>query len=272
MIRGHSLRQKITDDSGIQIIKKGAPVKPRQSHCWTGHGLRGYKRRMNATTTSTASTAVPAAAQTGTLAGDAPTGHAPHLRLSGVAVMRGMRILQRALSHQMGAGEITRLSGPNGSGKSTLLRAIAGRLQPAAGTIECNVPILLVGHSDALGAARSGRDNIADWARLNGFDASPAAIDAALTGMDATGFADLPTRLLSRGQRRRLALARLLLGPADALWLLDEPSAGLDSAAASQLDSMIGRHLDGGGMAMAATHLPLAVVHAGGEMTLAVPA
>jgi len=194
------------------------------------------------------------------------------LRIDDIALMRGMRVLQRGLSHRMGAGEITRLHGPNGAGKTTLLRAIAGRLRPAAGVIACDVPIIYLGHADALAAARSGRDNLADWARLNGFDAQKDHIAAVLSEMSATSFADLPARVLSRGQRRRLSLARLLLGPKTALWLLDEPSTGLDSAAASQLDAVIGRHLDGGGMVMAATHLPLAAVHDGGTLTLKAPA
>ena len=203
-----------------------------------------------------------------TLSSTSPAG----LRIEDIVLMRGMRVLQRGLSHQMGAGEITRLRGPNGVGKTTLLRAIAGRLRPAAGVIVCDAPIIYVGHTDALAAARSGRDNLADWARLNGFDAHRDRIAAVLSEISATTFADLPVRVLSRGQRRRLCIARLLLGPKTALWLLDEPSTGLDSAAASQLDAVIGRHLDGGGMVMAATHLPLAAVHEGGALTLESPA
>ena len=153
------------------------------------------------------------------------------LQLDGVVLARGMRVLQRGLSHSMSAGQITRLRGPNGSGKSTLLRVIAGRLRPAAGAILCQAPRLFIGHADALASARSGRDNLSDWARLNGFGATADHISASLEMMSATGFADIPARQLSRGQRRRLALARLLLGPPNALWLLDEPSAGLDSSA-----------------------------------------
>jgi heme exporter protein A len=185
--------------------------------------------------------------------------------------MRGMRVLQRGLSHSMSAGQITRLRGPNGSGKSTLLRVIAGRLRPAAGTILCQAPRLFIGHADALASARSGRDNLSDWARLNGFGATADHISASLEMMSATGFADIPARQLSRGQRRRLALARLLLGPPNALWLLDEPSAGLDSSASTRLDDLISRHLDGGGMVIAATHLPLAATHEGSDLVLADP-
>ena len=193
------------------------------------------------------------------------------LQLDGVVLARGMRVLQRGLSHSMSAGQITRLRGPNGSGKSTLLRVIAGRLRPAAGAIICQAPRLYIGHADALASARSGRDNLSDWARLNGFDATPDHIAASLQMMSAAGFADRPARQLSRGQRRRLALARLLLGPPDALWLLDEPNAGLDGPASVRLDDLISRHLDGGGMVIAATHLPLAPTHKGSDLVLADP-
>ena len=193
------------------------------------------------------------------------------LQLDGVVLARGMRVLQRGLSHSMSAGQITRLRGPNGSGKSTLLRVIAGRLRPAAGAIICQAPRLYIGHADALASARSGRDNLSDWARLNGFDATPDHIAASLQMMSAAGFADIPARQLSRGQRRRLALARLLLGPPDALWLLDEPNAGLDGPASVRLDDLISRHLDGGGMVIAATHLPLAPMHKGSDLVLADP-
>jgi len=83
-------------------------------------------------------------------------------------------------------------------------------------------------------------------------------LDTALSHFDAAGFADMPVRLLSRGQRRRLALSRLLLGPAKALWLLDEPNAGLDQASRDQLDNAVISHIATGGMVLAATHLPLA--------------
>ena len=193
------------------------------------------------------------------------------LQLDGIVLARGMRVLQRGLSHSMSAGQITRLRGPNGSGKSTLLRVIAGRLRPAAGAIICQAPRLFIGHADALASARSGRDNLSDWARLNGFDATHDHISASLEMMSATRFADIPARQLSRGQRRRLVLARLLLGRPDALWLLDEPSAGLDGLASVRLDDLISRHLDGGGMVIAATHLPLAPTHKGSDLVLADP-
>jgi heme exporter protein A len=191
---------------------------------------------------------------------------APLLALEEVAIMRGHRVIQHAISHEMTSGQMTLLTGPNGSGKSSLLRAIAGRLIAAGGQISCAVPMVYVGHQDGIAGALSGRQNLASWAGVNGVEtAGPpkntqidTQIDSAITALEADSFADLPTRLLSRGQRRRFALARLYLSPANALWLLDEPSVGLDFETAQRLDGLLSAHLDRGGMVMAATHLPLA--------------
>jgi heme exporter protein A len=190
------------------------------------------------------------------------------LAIDGVALVRGMRVIQPGVSHAIAPGGITLLTGPNGSGKSTLLRTIAGRLRPMAGTMTCDVPILYVGHADGLADGLSGRRNLIDWAGLNGLRSDGAMIDDALAALAAGSFAELPVRLLSRGQRRRLALARLALSPAGALWLLDEPAAGLDQAAQAALGQLIAAHLDTGGMVMAATHTPLGTGHAPTELVL----
>ena len=190
------------------------------------------------------------------------------LRVDDVALVRGGRLVQPALSLSIQAGEVVLLRGPNGSGKSTLLRTIAGRLPAATGDIECDVPILYIGHADGLSPALSGRRNLGDWARLNGLVDDDEAIDRALDRMQARGFAELPVRHLSHGQRRRVALARLTLGQTYALWLLDEPNAGLDAASSIALDDLISGHLEGGGMVLAATHLPLGVSHKPRALTL----
>ena len=195
-------------------------------------------------------------------------GGATGLAIEGLALARGMRVIQPSLTHRMAAGEITLVTGPNGSGKSTLLRAVAGRLRPLAGSIRCAVPMLYVGHADGLAPALSGRRNLCDWAGLNGLAATPERIDAALATVGAGAFADLPVRLLSRGQRRRLALARLALSPRGALWLLDEPTAGLDDASRQAVDALIAEHLAAGGMVMAATHDPLAPASGPRELAL----
>ena len=180
------------------------------------------------------------------------------LHINQLSVLRGMVLIISNLSHQQIAGDICCLTGPNGAGKSTLLRAIAGRLPATGGEINCAVPIIYVGHTDGLSGAISGRENLAGWAKINGISATETAIDSALSSFVTNRFADLPVRVLSRGQRRRLALARLALAPADTLWLLDEPNAGLDQASSRILDEIVQKHATAGGMVLAATHLDFA--------------
>jgi heme exporter protein A len=182
----------------------------------------------------------------------------PALRLVNVAIMRGERLIQQTINHEMRPGQMTLLTGPNGSGKSSLLRAISGRLSTVRGSISCTVPLLYVGHQDGVSGVLSGRQNLASWAGMNGVADAASRIENAIGQLNAAPFANLPTRVLSRGQRRRFALARLLLGPPGALWLLDEPSVGLDIDTMQVLDSMISSHLGSGGLVLAATHLPLA--------------
>ena len=180
------------------------------------------------------------------------------LHIHQLSVLRGMVLVISNLSHQQVAGDICCLTGPNGAGKSTLLRTIAGRLPATGGDINCAVPIIYVGHTDGLSGAISGRENLAGWAKINGISATETAIDSALSSFVTNRFADLPVRVLSRGQRRRLALARLALAPADTLWLLDEPNAGLDQASSRILDKIVQKHATAGGMVLAATHLDFA--------------
>ena len=185
---------------------------------------------------------------------DAKPGRA--LMVENLAVIRGRCAIELDRL-AMSAGDMTVLRGPNGSGKSTLLRAVAGRLAGAQGDVDCRAPRLYVGHANALAPTLSARRNLADWAGLNGAARDNDTIDAALSCMDARGFADMAVRHLSFGQARRVALARLALGPGNALWLLDEPNAGLDDAARGRLERLVAAHLAGGGMVLASTHLPL---------------
>lgn len=170
-----------------------------------------------------------------------------------------MRLVINGLSHQQQPGDIYCLTGPNGAGKSTLLRTIANRLPVARGQISCAVPVVYIGHDDGLSGSISGRQNLTGWAKINGFAYQAAAIDQALDSFATNRFADISIQRLSRGQRRRLALARLKLAPANSLWLLDEPNASLDQATNALLDAAVIAHADSGGMVLAATHFDFAI-------------
>lgn len=148
------------------------------------------------------------------------------------------------------------LLGPNGAGKSTLLRVLAGLLRPDAGTVrwqggEATGRIAFVGHQDAVKPGLTASENLALHARLGGGDRP-----AALAAMGLEALATLPARMLSAGQRRRLALARLPLSSAP-VWLLDEPTLGLDAASVGRLGGVLAAHRAGGGVVVAATHLDL---------------
>ena len=180
------------------------------------------------------------------------------LQINQLSVLRGMVLVIKNLSHQQRFGDICCLTGPNGAGKSTLLRTIAGLIPVTGGDISCAVPIIYVGHTNGLSGAISGRENLAVWSKINRFSTTRNAIDTALSSFATSRFADLPVRVLSPGQRRRLALARLALAPANSLWLLDEPNDGLDHASRRILDEIVQKHARAGGMVLAATHLDFA--------------
>jgi heme exporter protein A len=180
-----------------------------------------------------------------------------------LACLRGERVVFAGLSFSVAPGAALLLTGANGAGKSSLLRLLAGLVAPAEGVLLWAGEDALadraaharrlryVGHGDALKPALTARENLAFFARLWG-----GAPEAALEGMDLTPLADLPARVLSAGQKRRLGLARLALAPAP-LWLLDEPTTGLDTASVGRLGGLLARHRAAGGMVVAATHLPL---------------
>lgn len=154
------------------------------------------------------------------------------------------------------------LTGRNGAGKSSLLAMLCGRLRPDAGTIRVEgapeAPatelIHLVGHRDGLKTALTARENLAFAQALLGGDALSAAEALAAVGLPHV--AALPVGYLSAGQRRRVALARLLVSRRP-FWLLDEPMAALDLAAQSMLTGLMRAHLAQGGAILAATHGPL---------------
>jgi heme exporter protein A len=187
------------------------------------------------------------------------------MRLSGegLAAERGGRTIFAGLAFTVAASEMLALTGPNGAGKSTLLRLVAGLLRPAAGTVRIepepeaglSASVHYFGHLDALKLPLTVADNLGYWRRLYG---GVGDIESALDRVGLAHLVDLPAGRLSAGQKRRVALARLLVAERP-VWLLDEPATALDAAAEATLGEIIAAHLGGGGLVLAATHRPLPV-------------
>ncbi len=206
------------------------------------------------------------------------------LRVDELACARGGFRLFAGLSFALGAGEALVVTGPNGVGKTTLLRTIAGFLPPDAGRVALegageDAPpaenLHFLGHRDGLKGALTVRENLAFAQDLCG--GAGGGIDAAAERLDLSRLLDLPVAVLSAGQRRRTALARLLVVDRP-IWLLDEPTAALDAGSQAMVAGLIGDHVGAGGIVVAATHLELGVqarelaFGAGGGFTLKSPA
>ena len=177
----------------------------------------------------------------------------PLLRIQGVTLARGGRMLAEQLDLQLGAGECLQLIGPNGSGKSSLIRLCAGLLAPAAGTVDRSA-LALADERAALDPELPFRRALQFWARLS---TTAERLDGALDDFGLSALVDVPVRLLSTGQLKRAALARVAACGAP-LWLLDEPLNGLDGDGAARLTQSIDRHVADGGAVVAASHSPLA--------------
>lgn len=183
------------------------------------------------------------------------------LRADGLAAMRGERLVFANIAFAVPPGGALLLEGPNGAGKSTLLRVTAGLGRAEAGTLTWHgedtlsdrtahaTRVAYLGHLDAVKPGLTTAENLAFWA-------NPAQARTALAQLGLLPLADLPARMLSAGQKRRLALARLTLSPAP-IWLLDEPTLGLDTASIARLGTLLAAHRAQGGLVLAATHLPL---------------
>ena len=180
-----------------------------------------------------------------------------------ISCERGGRLIFEGLNFTLEQGELLELRGANGAGKSSLLRLIAGLNQSRTGSLtleqaptETSVAenSHYIGHADANKSALTLRQNLAFWATFLG----NGDIDRGLAAFDLTSIADDPARLLSSGQKRRLSLARLATVER-ALWLLDEPTVGLDQNSTGKLNILLKKHLSEGGMAIVATHTDLGV-------------
>lgn len=178
------------------------------------------------------------------------------LAFRGVACDRGGRRLFEGVSFQLAAGDAAVVAGPNGVGKSSLIRIAAGLLLPAEGDVAVTGGLTLLAEAAALDADRTVLEALQFWAGLDGADA--ASVARALDDVGLAALATVPVRMLSTGQRRRVAMARVVASGAP-IWLLDEPGNGLDAAAVVRLEALIARHRSEGGIVLAATHLPLAM-------------
>jgi heme exporter protein A len=179
--------------------------------------------------------------------------------------VRGDRRLFHGLRLRLEPGELLYLHGHNGSGKTTLLRTLCGLMQPAAGEIlwqGANIhaaredyarALLYLGHKNGLKGDLTAEENLRLAATFGGRPLDREAAWEVLARLGLRGHEDLPARVLSQGQQRRVALARLLALPAP-LWILDEPFTALDAAAVSLLQQVIGAHVAAGGLVLLTTH------------------
>ena len=177
---------------------------------------------------------------------------------------RGDRHILRDVSFSVRSGEFLKITGPNGVGKTTLLRVVCGLLPAESGSVawrgkviigaseEFHTDMVYLGHLNSLKADLTSRENLRFLAGLRQALA-PSDIDGALDRVGILSRADLPARSLSAGQKRRLALARLLLSGA-VLWILDEPVTNLDTAGVDLVEELVREHVGHGGLAVAAAH------------------
>ncbi len=188
---------------------------------------------------------------------------APALCAQGLSCQRGQRLLFSGLSFETQAGHALVVVGPNGAGKSSLLRIMAGLLGATAGAIHLRggdpdlslrEQLQYLGHDDALKGGLSVAENLAFWRNVLG--RTGLAVDEALEEVGLGGLGRLPASVLSAGQKRRLAIARLLV-TRRLVWMLDEPTTALDVTAQARFAELARAHLAGGGIILAATHTPL---------------
>ncbi len=188
-----------------------------------------------------------------------------------ISCVRGERQLFGAIDVEIGPGDALRLAGANGSGKTSMLRILAGLLAPERGEVRWHgkaigacrdsyhAALVYIGHAGALKDDLLAWENLAFAQALGGQTLTETAARSALQALGLGRAAALPTRALSQGQRKRLALARLACNPQASLWLLDEPFSALDAAATATLTATIDAHLARGGMLVYTTHQDVAL-------------
>ncbi len=192
------------------------------------------------------------------------------LIVDNLSVERGGRLVLERLSLAVAAGECLIVRGANGAGKSTLLRAVAGLIRPVAGAVrveggsaerEVGEQCHYVGHGNGQRPGQTAAGAVAFWAAFLGEPLMAGSATAILDRLHLGHLSGMATGMLSAGQQRRLAFARLLAAPRP-IWLLDEPTVALDARAQATMEDLITEHVSKGGMALVTTHAPLAVTGA----------
>lgn len=176
------------------------------------------------------------------------------LILENIACVRSGRLLFKDINCALGPGDATLVRGPNGAGKSSLLRVIAGLLKPYAGRVAHQGTIALTDEAHALDPRLPLDKALGFWAAIDGSESD--TVNEAMGAMRISHLASVPVRMLSTGQKKRATLARVIASRAD-IWLLDEPSNGLDKESLTLLDAAMAIHRVRGGIIMAASHQPL---------------
>ena len=188
------------------------------------------------------------------------------LHASDLACLKGDRLLFRGLTFTVAAGAMLRVAGPNGYGKTSLLRILCGLAVPEYGEVRWrglsiareremfHRALLYVGHAPALNDLLTPLENLRFAVATGGEAFDEAACVAALERIGLGDQIDLPARVLSQGQRRRVGLARLFLSSSRPVWILDEPFTALDVAAVTDLAAILSAHCDDGGTVVLTTH------------------
>lgn len=192
------------------------------------------------------------------------------LEICNLACSRGDHLLFSDLNFSVSSGELLQVQGANGCGKTSLLRTLCGFMVPVSGEIRwhgqniCELrdkfyaEMIYLGHLNAIKDELNALENLHISSALAGCKVDDIQVIAALHRMGLRGRETLPVKVLSQGQRRRVALARLLLSDAS-LWILDEPLTALDVSAVGLMQELIGEHLANKGMVIYTTHQPLEV-------------
>ncbi len=190
------------------------------------------------------------------------------VRAQNLSVRRGSEVLFEALNFELRAGQLVWLRGSNGSGKTSLLRVIAGLSRPDGGQLswgaevlsqsaEYKAQLVYMGHANALKDDLTALEALRFITTLHGRDCSSARMDAALRRMGVYHRRKLPVRMLSQGQRRRVALARLVLEERPGFWVLDEPFDALDDAGLALVQELFRENVQRGGMVLFTSHIPV---------------